>query len=173
MSQKSSLPQVIQSVSRVLPPDILDVYTVPWTLFEAGPRIARTGSAYAIRKGRGKPIVHDLTDSLLIDNLEQAEIAQVFKRVETFVSYDPHTMYSALAVIAGCDSVVIPDHGVAVDSWCPDETGRAGIAYGFEDIGRARSTRDLLLEKLKKRDAANMASVQNFVDFWRQRLNRS
>lgn len=152
-------------------PFLLDIYAVPWDLFEAAPCMSRKGTAYAVRKGKGKPIVHDLADSVLIDHLEQSEIADVFKRVERFISYDTHTMYSAFAVIAGCDSIVVPDAGVSMDEWCPDEAGRAGIAYGFDDIPRARATRDLLLSELRTQDARNLFSVQRFIDFWRQRLH--
>lgn len=107
----------------------------------------RVGSAYLIKKGAGKPIEHDLTDSILIDDLEQEEIAEVFRSVKTFYSYDTKTAYSNLAVVCGCDSVVIPDPGVPRPPEMP-----AGVAYGIEEIEAARESAHLikpLLEEIK------------------------
>ena len=152
-------------------PDLLDLFVVPWALYQAPPDRPRAGVAYAVRKGRGKPMVHDSAGAVCIDGMPHDEVAQVFRRVKTFISYDPHTMYSALAVVAGCDSVVIPDVGVSMESWSPDPLGRAGIAYGFEDLPRARSTRDLLIETLQRRDSENLVSVKRFMEFWTRRLS--
>jgi hypothetical protein len=160
----------VQSPGLEVAPALLDIYVIPWELYEAERGTDRRGIAYAIRKGKGKTMVHDTADSILIDGMRPAEVAAVFKRVKTFISYDPHTMYSALAVIAGCESVVIPDPGVPPEVWCPDITGRLGIAYGFEDLPRAQATRDELILTLRKRDTANRQSVQTFIKFWEGRL---
>lgn len=151
-------------------PDLLDLLVVPWTLYEAPAGLPRAGTAYAVRKGKGKPMVHDPAGAVCIDGMPHEEVAEVFRRVKTFVSYDPHTLYSALAVVAGCDSVVIPDPGVTIKTWSPDPMGRAGIAYGFKDLPRARATRDALISALQRRDDQNLASVRRFIEFWTHRL---
>ena len=160
----------VRAAGLEIAPFLLDIFVVPWVTYKAEPHQLRKGTAYAIRKGKGKAMVHDLANSTLIDGLAPAKVGQVFSRVETFISYDPHTMYSAFAVMAGCESVVIPDPGIPEEVWCPNEVGRAGIAYGFVDLERARGTRDVLLKQLKMRDVSNAASVGEFVDFWRQRI---
>jgi hypothetical protein len=108
----------------------------------------RKGSAYSIRKGVGKKIVHDLEDSILIDGKSHQDIAAIFKRVKVFYSYDPYTAYSTFAVLCGCDSVVLPDADTPIDSWLPDATHRAGLAYGVEAISRAREERPKLIERV-------------------------
>lgn len=124
----------------------------------------RYGTAYCIRKGKGKQIRHDLTDSVLIDNLPHQEVAQIFKRVKTFISYDSYTAYSRFAALCGCDSIVIPDDGVSLQQWYPDPKDRYGVAYDFEDINFARETRLLLKEKILNEIRQSMAIADSFAE---------
>ena len=151
-------------------PIFLNIFIVPWDLYEATPDIDRKGVAYTIRKGKGKPLVHDPADAILIDGMKSAEIAEVLKRTKTFISYDPNTMYSAFAVVAGCDSIVVPDPGVSIEAWSPNPSGRFGIAYGFEDLPRARATRSDLISALRSCDGNNLKSVSDFINFWQRRI---
>lgn len=93
----------------------------------------RHGSAYCLRKGKNKPIQHDLNDSILIDGLSHYEIAAIFKRVKRFFSYDTKTAYSYFATLCGCESIVIPDEGVSKEEWIPDPAVRVGLSYGLTD----------------------------------------
>jgi hypothetical protein len=104
----------------------------------------RSGTAYCLRKGKNKPLVHHSDESILIDQMSHAEVAKVFKKVKTFISYDTLTAYSLFAVLCGCESIVIPDKGVAIDEWYPNIEDRNGIAYGFEDLERANKTKHLV-----------------------------
>ncbi|MBU3694727.1 MAG: hypothetical protein FGM40_07865 [Rhodocyclaceae bacterium] len=148
----------------------LHVFVVPWDLYRPRGNVRRAGSAYTMRKGRGRPFAHDLSDSIVIDGKKPQEIAEILQRVETFVSYDLHTAYSAFAVIAGCDSVVIPQPGVSIEAWSPDPRGRFGIAYGFDDLERARATRADLLADLESREQTNKMLVGRFLRFWEERI---
>ena len=99
----------------------------------------RRGSCYILRKGKGRTLVHDLKDSVLVDKLSHTELAKVFNRVQTCISYDAYTMYSLYAALCGCVSVVVPEPGVSKEQWYPDPKDRYGLAYGFDDIAeRAR-----------------------------------
>lgn len=124
----------------------------------------RTGTAYCLRKGSHKIIQHDLIDSVLIDDKSHAEIAEIFKRVKTFVSYDTYTAYSLFAVLCGCESVVIPDEGVTVDEWYPNISDRNGIAYGFSDVERARSTAGLVKEYVEAEEKKSIDNVKGFIE---------
>lgn len=123
----------------------------------------RKGSAYSIRKGVGKKIVHDLEDSVLIDGKSHQDIAAIFKKVKIFYSYDPYSAYSTFAVLCGCDSVVFPDADTSIDSWLPDTKHRAGIAYGFEAITKARDERQKLIERVDSELHNNSLLVIEFV----------
>lgn len=135
----------------------LDLYN------EEGAAARRSGTAYCIRKGGGKAMQHDLSNSALIDGLSHEGVAAVFKRVETFISYDTYTAYSRFAALCGCDSVVIPDEGVTEAQWYPNPADRYGVAYGFDQIGKARQTRQLLQQKIQQEHQQSAEAAVRFV----------
>lgn len=126
----------------------------------AGPR---RGSCYILRKGQGRPLVHDLSDSVLADKLSHRQFAQLCNRVQTCISYDTYTMYSLFAALCGCDSVIVPEDGVTQAQWYPDPNDRLGLAYGFDNLEHARATRPLLLPHLKAQETASNGSVRSFI----------
>ena len=122
----------------------------------------RFGSAHCIRKGLGKKMVHD-PDSILIDGLSHEEISVIFKRVKTFISYDPKTMYSLLAIACGADSVVVPDEGITKEQWEPNPVRAYGIAYGLNDLENAHQTTPQALEQLETFAILSKQAVSEFV----------
>ena len=104
----------------------------------------RSGTAYCIRKGKGKTFVKDHKHDVLIDRLDHNQVANVFRKSKYFISYDEHTAYSIFAVLCGCISVVVPGEGVDIETWYPSEEDRYGIAYGLNDLDRAKATSGLV-----------------------------
>jgi hypothetical protein len=123
----------------------------------------RHGTCYILRKGKGRTTVHDLRDSVCVDKLSHAAMAEVFNRVATCVSYDAYTMYSHFAALCGCDSVIVPEEGVSKESWYPDPDDRLGLAYGFDDIDNARASAPRLLAHLKAQESTANTTVSAFV----------
>ena len=123
----------------------------------------RQGVAYCVRKGKGKPMQHDLSNSILIDDLSHEEISKIFKRVHTFISYDSYTAYSRFAALCGCDSIVVPDFGVTEEQWYPIPEDRLGLSYGFDNIEYARKTRGLLRDKILRESNESTEIVKEFV----------
>jgi len=123
----------------------------------------RIGTAYCLRKGNGKELQHDTSDSILIDGLTHQEVSSIFKKVKTFISYDTYTAYSIFAVLCGCESVVIPDEGVLVGDWYACESDRYGIAYGLDDINRAKQSAGLVLDHVRCEEARSVNAVRCFV----------
>jgi len=151
---------------------LLTVTYVPWEHYQPPPEGSpRKGTAYLLRKGKGKPLVHDLTDSIQVDGMSHAHIGEICRQVQTFISYDSRTFYSVLAAMAGTDSVVIPDENLSETEWQPDESLRAGIAYGFDRLTHARMTRAQIGANIRSHSAKSIDSVAAFVDFWRHRLS--
>jgi hypothetical protein len=130
---------------------------------DALPPEARVGTAYCIRKGQGKKMVHDHHASILIDGLNHEEISVIFKRVKTFISYDTKTMYSVMAVACGAESVVVPDPGVSKEQWEPNPIRAYGIAYGFDDMENARLTASAAIEQLELQDIHSRHAVSQFL----------
>lgn len=123
----------------------------------------RKGTAYCIRKGKGKEIIHELDNSILIDGKSHAEVAQIFKSVKQFVSYDTYTAYSIFAVLCGCESIVIPDEGVTEAEWYPNVEDRYGIAYGFSRLEWAATTAHFQVERVNQEHIKSSFSVEKFA----------
>lgn len=125
----------------------------------------RFGTAYCLRKGKDKKIVHELEDSILIDGKSHKEISDIFKSVHTFISYDVYTAYSPFAVLCGAKSIVVPDKGVSIDEWHPNEVYRHGVSYGFskEEEIRAERTKHLVLGRLTREESKSINKVEVFV----------
>ncbi|WP_432455407.1 hypothetical protein ACRRS0_08105 [Agarivorans sp. QJM3NY_29] len=123
----------------------------------------RSGTAYCLRKGANKAMMHDLNDSILIDNKSNAEIAAIFKSVKSFISYDTLTAYSVFAVLCGCQSIIIPDQGVSEEQWYPKAEDRYGLAYGFNNIHKAEETAHLVLPRVLNEERGVEKLVSQFL----------
>ena len=123
----------------------------------------RSGSCYMLRKGKNKKIVHNISNSILLDGKSHVEIAKIMNECEYFISYDSETMYSPYAVLCGCKSIVIPNEGVSKEQWQPIEELRYGVAYGFDDLEEAERTKHLVLEVLKKKEQESLKMVEQFI----------
>jgi len=144
--------------------DELRVVHYPLDLYDPPvPGAPRAGTAYLVRKGAHKLPLYHSTDSIRIDGLSHREIGDIFRTVETFVSYDSYTAYSWFAALAGCDSVVVPDEGVTEDVWYPDPADRYGISYGCNGLEGARQTRHLVRQRLVAEEDNNLETVARFV----------
>lgn len=153
-----------------LAPIKLNILDIPWSIYEnKDPENERFGTAFAIRKGKGRRIIHDLSDSVCIDGKSHQEISEIFKRVTTFISYDPDTMFLPLAVIAGANAVIIPNETSEMAQGS-NAVSHYGIANGFDDMPRAIATREQLVQNLKIKEADSYNNVVEFIKFWEKRL---
>jgi hypothetical protein len=125
----------------------------------------RSGSCYIIRKGQDRP--HDQHDeaAIRLDGKSHHEVAKIFNECEYFISYDLYTMYSRYAAFCGCMSIVVPAPGLSKNEWRSEEELTYGIAYGFDDMEWARSTRGKLLEVLSRTESESRESVHKFAEF--------
>lgn len=123
----------------------------------------RHGCCHMVRKGENR--IHDQhpEGSILLDGKSHSEIAEIFNRCEYFVSYDLYTMYSRYAAMCGCIPIVVPANGVTKEFWRPDIQNRYGIAYGWDEIDWAVSTRRKLLSLLRETESRSSSSVQSFT----------
>jgi hypothetical protein len=143
--------------------NLLQVYFIRDDIYRQQNFGERSGYCHILRKGRGRPPVHDIDNSTLIDGLSDADAAKVFNRCEFCVSYDLYTMYSKYAALCGCLSVVVPEPGLSKTEWRRDPEDRYGLAYGFDDIDEARASLPLLLPTLKKKEGEAARLVTEFV----------
>jgi hypothetical protein len=131
--------------------------------YPSKPGNLRSGTAICIRKGVGKPFVHN-EPAIVIDNLSHAEVAEILRKVEFFVSYDTYTAYSLFAVLCGCKSIVVPDPLQSADEWYPQIEDRWGIAYGFDNLEFALNTAHLQIERIQQQVCSVEDNVQQFME---------
>lgn len=125
---------------------------------------ARSGSCYLVRKGKNKPFVHDLNDSVKIDGLSHEKTAEVFNKSVIFYSYDEMTMYSQFASLCGCISVVIPESYSCRKDWVENHPiSKYGIAYGLDDIEHAIQTQHKVKEYFISQEEVSTFEIQRFV----------
>ena len=144
--------------------NILNILHIPYEIYnENNTQEPRVGVAYSIRKDKIKPKTYHPKDAILIDGLSHEEIANIFKRVKQFISYDAYSAYSSFASLCGCESIVVPEEGITKEQWYPKIENRYGIAYGLEDLEFANSTRHLKRLHFEKLDKQYAQSVTDFI----------
>lgn len=124
----------------------------------------RSGTCYMIRKGRDRPLIHDLHDSIKVDGMSHESLARIFNEREFFYCYDLYTLYSVYAAMCGCKSIVVPMDGLSAQQWRPDERDRYGIAYGLDDLDYAAKTRQKMLQFLDELETSSERSVTHFME---------
>lgn len=135
----------------------------------------RKGTAYMVRKGKEKPRIPETEseNAIQVDGMSHKQLNEVFNDCDTFYSYDEATMYSQFAAICGCTSVVVPGMFGSREEWVAKHPkGKYGIAYGNTpaELEHARTTRHLLLEDLRKKEEAGLATVSDFVKLTREQF---
>ena len=106
----------------------------------------RSGTCYLIKKGAGRPDIPEEFDGPLIDHLPEREKVRLFNECERFVSYDLQTAYSSIAVLCGCESVLVPEPGKTRADY-ENEISYDGIAFGTspEELAHAAETRERMI----------------------------
>ena len=97
----------------------------------------RNVDCYMVRKGIGKPYIHNKS-AIQLDGLNHSQIAVIFKKSRYFYCYDEYTMYSRFAAMCGCIPIVVPDNQFKKKlDWNISKFMTYGIAYGLNEIHKA------------------------------------
>lgn len=123
----------------------------------------RTGCAYSVRKGKNKELNQHPKNSICIDGLSHLEVSKIFKKVKRFISYDAYSGYAGFAALCGCEVIIIPDEGVNELEWQPCEKKRYGLAYGFDRLDWALSTRDKRLLVIEETQQKSKMIINDFI----------
>ena len=130
-----------------------------------------------LRKGADRAINVNLDNVTCVDGMSHQETALVFKRSKRCYCYDLDTMYARYAALCGCEVIVIPEDGLILEQWRPDEARRYGLAYGDSDeqLAWARLTRSKLYDDMCRIENRSEQSVQFFLEkvalFFKVRTN--
>lgn len=125
----------------------------------------RNKTCYMKRKGHkwGQIFNQHPRDSICIDGKSHKEISKIFNDCHTFYCYDPHTYYSTYGSMCGCNSIVIPPKNLTREDWKNSVEDTYGIAYGIDDLERAKKTLPLMLKYIKAQQTSNIQNTKKFI----------
>lgn len=124
---------------------------------------------YMARKGAYKPQNQHPTDALCIDDYGSKGghdyLVKIFAECETFISYDHANFACALAALAGCTVIVIPDGELSAEKWkAKFPYFSYGIAYGHEDVTWSRETRKLVGVTLQQLEIDTLNQTEQLIN---------
>ena len=126
----------------------------------------RSGECFLVKKGRNKVLDKHKIDSINIDNfISDDYLIDLFNQKEYFVSYDSMTFHLQQSALCGCIPIIIPDEGVSREEYMERSViNKFGIAYGFDDIERAKETSHLLKDYLLSLEEESIELVKNYIN---------
>ena len=129
----------------------------------------RSGTCYLIKKGARRPDLPAEFDGPLLDDMPEREKVRLFNECKRFVSYDLHTAYSSIAVMCGCESVVVPEPGKSRADYETSELSYDGIAFDDspEELAHAAATRERMIgsfEAFNENSRLDAAQFGRWVD---------
>ena len=132
--------------------------------------VDRDINSWTLRKSFGKvgesDFIHE-HDSVFIPYEDGGRfdwLAEVFNRSNRFYSYDPYTFLNVQAVMCGADSVVVPVKNVSLDDFIKYGFLSKHIAYGVDDIPRARKARENLQNDIDMMEQKSFRELHIFVE---------
>lgn len=131
----------VPPVGSKLSDKLITVSATPTCFSTEGIPEQRKGIAYCVRKGKGKTMVHDMSNATIIDEKPLEEVAEILKRSEMFVSYDPITAFSRFALLCHCPSIIILGEGETKETFRPDPLMNSHFAYSIEE-GQVKNWED-------------------------------
>lgn len=93
-------------------------------------------------------------------NMSDEYLIKLFNVCERFYCYDTESHLNVLASLCGCDSVVVPSKTSKREEVMGQSVFKYGVAYGVQEIEKARETRDQLRTYLLDRESKQAQDVK-------------
>jgi|APGre2960657404_1045060.scaffolds.fasta_scaffold21397_2 hypothetical protein len=116
-------------------------------------------------------------------------LREQFNQYEYFLTYDQKSFYTLAAGLCGCKSIILnpgPSYEFApnaysdskeyINEFSPTEyrlenpIQAFGVAYGWDDIGWANKTIDLVPNYLKELEKIDNKTVDGFIKYWENKI---
>ena len=123
----------------------------------------RKNDCYMVRKGVGKPFVHS-ESAIILDGLSHKEISKIFKESRYFFSYDEYTMYTRYAAMCGCIPIVVTKKNKSISEWNVNPYTMYGIAYGIENINKAKEEIKTIHKVIEEEKIKMMNSIKEIFE---------
>jgi hypothetical protein len=134
----------------------------------------RKGTAYIIRKGKFYPHPLISEDSICVDGKNADEIMEIMKKVKHFVSFDPYTYYSTIAVVYGCYSLILPPLNQSkkeLINWKKRFKTEPWSAFCEDKLELSWDNRWKLLKHFDDSLRVSKNNVERFHNFWTAKIN--
>jgi hypothetical protein len=99
-------------------------------------------------------VIHPENSIEIPNIISDEDLVRIFNLCERFYSYDTESYLNELAALCGCESIVVPNPNAKLIK------NRYGVAYGMENLDYAKSTVELLINKLKNTDINQYRETQ-------------
>ena len=109
---------------------------------------SREGVAYCVRKGKFRDIGLINGNSICIDGKSNAEVRKILNQVKYFISFDPHTSYSNIAVAYGCYSLISHPEYDGIEEACFEQ--RPAVAFSESQLEKSWDNRPSLLARFNE-----------------------
>jgi len=125
----------------------------------------RKGNCYTMRKGAGRELIHDTSDSIEIsDSTPSENLVELFNERERFYSYDDATFLSFQAALCGCISIVVPTDRFTLEEYYNSSPfHKNGIAYGEDEIEHAVKTMKNVRPFLEEFELKSYKQLEQFI----------
>jgi hypothetical protein len=93
-----------------------------------------------------------------------ASLSDIFNRSKAFYCYDTYTYLTIQSLLCGTEAIVLPN------SWTEKEHFLKGfalskyVAYGIDDLPRARSIRNEFLEEVEEIETLTIKQLHEFTE---------
>jgi hypothetical protein len=117
-------------------------------------------------------------------------LREKFNEYEFFLTYDQKSFYTLASGLCGTKSIILnpgPSYEFAENAFSHSESYKNimtpteyrlnnpiqmyGVAYGWDDMGWANKTIDFVPDYLKELDKIDNKTVDNFINYWKNKLS--
>jgi hypothetical protein len=117
------------------------------------------------------PDAHNImSDYRFTDNIP--ELVNILNRSKRFYSYDTCTFLNIQAVMCGADSIMCPLKGMNIEDYHKGYELHKFVAFGIDDIERARSVRDEFHPTIDMIEKRTINQIHEFVDKCNKYFNK-
>lgn len=123
----------------------------------------KTKTCWALRKAKQPELLSHPNDSIFIP-YHQQNTQEIFNICKQFYCYDTYTFWPIQALMCGCEAIVIPDKKLSTPDFMNGSELNQYIAYGIDDIDRARSLRQQLMPSINNIENKTLNYVKKFIE---------
>jgi len=99
-------------------------------------------------------------------------LLEALNQYEYLITFEDKTYLTTIAGLCGTKSIIVNNENYSspIDFRLKNPIQLFGVAFGFDDIGWANKTIDLVRDNIIELEKRDSITVDNFIDFWEKKL---